>query len=436
MIPRSDANYDYILLLATMALIVIGILFIYSSGVDAEGRLTSDEYQKQIIWAIIGFFLMLGVSFTRYNACRDLAPVIYFVTVVLLIVTLAAGTMVNGSRSWLGIASFGIQPSEFMKIAVILLLAFYFEKAGKKEMESIKGLIISFAIAVFPLFLVLLQPDLGTAMVYLPIVIFMLHIAGAKMLHLVFIIGIIVGTIVFTVLPEWERAIYSGTIDFFIIFRNTQYFLLVVLTLGIAFLISFVALFILKKRYFFYLSYVFALISIAFLLAPVARSLLQEHQMMRLLVFLDPYVDPQGAGWNIIQSVTAVGSGGFAGKGFLAGTQSHFQFLPQQSTDFIFSILAEEWGFIGSILVMCLYLIIILRGITIAQYARDRSGASIAIGVSAMFFFHFTVSVGMAIGVMPITGIPLLFLSYGGSSLWTAMIGMGLLLSVSRVRLR
>jgi rod shape determining protein RodA len=158
--------------------------------------------------------------------------------------------------------------------------------------------------------------------------------------------------------------------------------------------------------------------------------------MMRLIVFLDPNVDPRGAGWNIIQSITAVGSGGLTGMGYLQGTQSHYQYLPAQSTDFIFSILSEEWGFAGGLIISTLYGIIVVRGIVIATQARDRFGSYLAIGVIAMLFFHFAINVGMTIGLMPITGIPLLFLSYGGSSLWTAMIGMGMLMSVSHYKFK
>jgi rod shape determining protein RodA len=164
--------------------------------------------------------------------------------------------------------------------------------------------------------------------------------------------------------------------------------------------------------------------------AYAARRVLQEYQIMRLIVFMDPYVDPRGAGWNIIQSVTAVGSGGAFGKGFLQGTHSHYQYLPQQSTDFIFSILAEEWGFLGGVTIFALFILILGRGVYILAQAKDRFAASLAAGVVSMFFFHFVINVGMAIGVMPITGIPLFFLSYGGSSLWTGMMGVGVLMSI------
>jgi rod shape determining protein RodA len=147
-------------------------------------------------------------------------------------------------------------------------------------------------------------------------------------------------------------------------------------------------------------------------------------------------VDPRGAGWNIIQSMTAVGSGGFFGKGFLEGTQSHYQFLPQQSTDFIFSILAEEWGFIGSFAVFVLFSVILLRTLYVVNSANDAFGSYLSAGVAAMLFFHFVVNIGMAIGIMPITGIPLFFVSYGGSSLWTALLSVGLVMSVYQHRYR
>ncbi|MFP4378335.1 MAG: FtsW/RodA/SpoVE family cell cycle protein, partial [Spirochaetales bacterium] len=168
----------------------------------------------------------------------------------------------------------------------------------------------------------------------------------------------------------------------------------------------------------------------------LGRRLLQEYQIMRLIVFLDPNIDPRGAGWNIIQSVTAVGSGGIAGKGWLRGTQSHLQYLPQQSTDFIFSILAEEWGFIGALFVFLCFAAIVARGLIIASKAKDNYAALSAVGVVTMISFHVAVNVGMAIGIMPITGIPLLFLSYGGSSLWSALVSIGILMSIYQRRFR
>ena len=175
---------------------------------------------------------------------------------------------------------------------------------------------------------------------------------------------------------------------------------------------------------------------LALLGSVAARMFLKDYQIMRLIVFIDPTVDPRGTGWNVIQSVTAVGSGGFTGKGFLRGTQSHYRYLPEQSTDFIFSIIAEEWGFIGSIVIFCLFLLILLRGLRIISYAKDNFGVFVAAGITGMIFFHVIINIGMAIGIMPITGIPLFFLSYGGSSLWTVLTGIGILMSIYTRRFR
>ena len=166
------------------------------------------------------------------------------------------------------------------------------------------------------------------------------------------------------------------------------------------------------------------------------RNFLKDYQITRLIVFMNPGIDPQGAGWNVIQSMTAVGSGGLFGKGWLMGTQSHYRFLPQQSTDFIFSIIAEEWGFAGSLLVLALFSVLLARGYLILLSARDRYAALVSAGVVAMIGFHVFINIGMAMGIMPITGIPLFFLSYGGSSLWTALIGVGLLLNIHIRRYR
>jgi rod shape determining protein RodA len=185
-----------------------------------------------------------------------------------------------------------------------------------------------------------------------------------------------------------------------------------------------------RKRYFYWIIYAAAILMLSLGASFAARKALKDYQIMRLIVFLDPNVDPRGSGWNIIQSITAIGSGGFTGKGYLQGTQSHYRFLPQQSTDFIFSIFSEEWGLLGGLLVFVLFLIICLRLVRIMKSTSDPFGSFIAAGLAAMYAFHFLINVGMTMGIMPITGIPLLFMSYGGSALTSAMVGIGLAMSV------
>jgi rod shape determining protein RodA len=232
------------------------------------------------------------------------------------------------------------------------------------------------------------------------------------------------------VLPSYERWIIgrqTSVLSALTEFELARYFLLALLAIAALSAWGYRAF---KRRYFFWLLYVGSLLFVGGLGAQVLVRALKEYQLMRFIVFLNPRIDPRGAGWNLIQSVTAVGSGGVFGKGFLHGTQSHYQFLPQQSTDFIFSILAEEWGFAGGLLVFGLFLVILLRGLRIMYIARDDYATYVAAGVVGMIFFHVVVNVGMAMGIMPITGIPLFFLSYGGSSLWTGLLGVGLLLNI------
>jgi rod shape determining protein RodA len=190
-----------------------------------------------------------------------------------------------------------------------------------------------------------------------------------------------------------------------------------------------------KNRYYYWISFFSAILTFSMIGSTAVGKVLKTYQIKRLIVFLDPNTDPLGAGWNIIQSKIAIGAGSVFGQGFLKGTQSHYRFLPQQSTDFIFSILSEEWGFAGGITVFILCLVILLRILVIVKNTTNFFGFEIAAGIFGMFFFHFFINVGMVMGIMPITGIPFLFLSYGGSSLWTAMISIGLLMGINQRRL-
>jgi rod shape determining protein RodA len=232
------------------------------------------------------------------------------------------------------------------------------------------------------------------------------------------------------VLPLWQTYILKRSIATLAILSDSRFVIITILGLSLIFLIAVFGSLRYKKRYFYWIAYIAVIVIVGLGVSCAAKKVLKEYQIMRLIVFLDPNVDPRGSGWNIIQSVTAIGSGGIWGKGYLQGTQSHYRFLPQQSTDFIFSIFSEEWGLLGGILVFGLFLVISLRFIKIMKSTQDPYGSFIVAGLSAMFIFHFLINVGMTMGIMPITGIPLLFMSYGGSSLITAMAGIGIALSI------
>jgi rod shape determining protein RodA len=421
--------FDFILLGATLILMVVGILFVYSSGMSFTGLQLSNEYIKQLIWAGSGLLLMVGVILIDYHRLRRLSIYLYASMMLLLLITPFIGREVHGARSWIGIGEIGIQPSEFAKLITILFLASYFTGIGK-GVRQLSRFLLGFGIVLLPMALILLQPDMGTALVFIPIFIFMAFMAGARMRHILYLTAAGLLTIILAVLPIYEQWIIGREATLLSMITDFQFARFFLSALLLITLLSAWGFWGFKRRYFYWILYSASLLLLANGGALLVVRLLRDYQIMRFIVFLNPRIDPQGAGWNLIQSVTAVGSGGFAGKGFLQGTQSHFQFLPQQSTDFIFSILAEEWGFLGGLLIFSLFLIILLRGIRILYIARDDYAMFVGAGIVAMFFFHVVVNVGMAMGIMPITGIPLFFLSYGGSSLWTGLIAVGLLLNI------
>jgi rod shape determining protein RodA len=432
---RSVLGVDVFLIASTVALVSIGVLFVYSSGVTADGVSFTREWIRQIIWAGIGLVILTGISLVDYARIQRLAPYIYGVFMLVLVGTLLFGRVVNGARSWIGIGELGVQPSEFAKIATILFLAVYLDRRAS-SLDRLGPFAVAFLIALLPMGLVLLQPDLGTALVYVPVFLVMAIVAGARLRYVFFVLGVGALLIVFAVLPAWEIYVRGESAAVVRVLTDMRLFAIVTGAVALVGVLGLLGVFVLKQRSFGWVAYGAAIVVTALIGSVAARRVLQDYQLMRLIVFLDPEIDPRGAGWNIIQSVTAVGSGGLSGKGWLLGTQSHLQYLPQQSTDFIFSILAEEWGFLGAVGVFIAYAVMLARGLVIGAQAKDNFAVYVATGVVTMIFFHVAVNVGMAIGIMPITGIPLFFLSYGGSSLWTAMIGIGLLMSIYQHRYR
>ncbi|MDR0785072.1 MAG: rod shape-determining protein RodA [Treponema sp.] len=420
---------DFSLLFASLSLTTIGILFIYSSGITSVGTQNSDEWTKQIVWASIGLVFMLAIAFIDYRRLRDLVVYLYLGALALLIYTFLFGKLVNGARAWIGIGSFGIQPSEFTKITTILCLARYMEDTKRKP-ESFIRFLVSCVIVFVPMLIILIQPDFGTALVFIPILLIMCFITNIRLRYIVFLILCIGLTCVLMILPIWFSYVRKESLSPVMLLVNLKFITAAVGTLGVIGLVALVGYLLYRKTYFFWIVYMITILAFALSASFASHKVLKNYQIMRLSVFLDPSIDPQGAGWNIIQSVIAIGSGGLQGKGFLHGTQSHYRFLPEQSTDFIFSIFSEEWGFVGGIFVFACFLLICLRLVRIIRVSVDVFGASIAAGLSGMYCFHFLINVGMTMGVMPITGIPLTFMSYGGSALLSAMIGLGLAQSI------
>jgi rod shape determining protein RodA len=426
--PKDILEIDFFILLPVIMLMVLGIMFIYSSGISSSSATASNEYIRQIIWASIGLITALTLALVNYRRFYDIALYLYLFILVPLLYTCIFGRVVHGTR-WLRIGIFGIQASEFAKITVIIFLARYLTDT-RISGNPFSRFLTSCFIVLIPMGIVLIQPDLGTSLVFIPILLCMTFVAGVSMRYIFFLIFCILLTGFLTVLPLWQTYILRKSIPAIIMLTNPRLIIIIILALGLIMAIALFGYLKYHKRYFYWMLYATAIIVLSLGASYAARKVLKNYQIMRLIVFLDPNVDPRGAGWNIIQSVTAIGAGGFTGKGYLQGTQSHYRFLPEQSTDFIFSIFSEEAGFIGGIVVFILFLIICLRLLRIIKITTDPFAAFICAGLVGVYSFHFMINVGMTMGIMPITGIPLLFMSYGGSSLMSAMMGIGLALSV------
>ena len=422
--------FDYFLILVVLCLVTIGILCIYSSSINSQGISVTNEYVKQIIWASIGFVFMIFITTYDYRKFESISMWGYIFLILILIYTLIFGRYVNGAKSWIGIGDFGVQPSEFGKIFFILYLAHYLNST--KNENQLKRFIFACGILCLPLGLILIQPDMGTASVYIPIFLLMCFFANIPLRYILYVLSFGLLTIFFAVLPVWNVEIATNPVAAVSVLTNMKFRIIIILAflfitlIGIAFRRYFHG-----PKYIFWISYVFSIITLALIFSLLLGKFLKDYQIKRLIVFLNPNTDPRGAGWNIIQSKIAIGAGGIFGRGYLNGSQSHLRFLPQQSTDFIFSIFSEEFGFAGGCVIFLLYLCIFIRILYIIKKCPNTYGIYIASGILAMFAFHFFINIGMVMGMMPITGIPLLFLSYGGSSLLTSMICIGLVMNIN-----
>jgi rod shape determining protein RodA len=422
-------QFDLVLFIPVLLLMIIGVLFIYSSGVNANGISYSNEYRRQIVWIVIALFLILGMSYISYSSLKDLSPWLYLLFISLLILTLFIGKVVNGAKAWIGIFGLGGQPSEFSKIATILFIAKYIQ-SHQSTIKKISTLFKTMLILLLPMFLILRQPDTGTTLVFVPIFLTMLLISGGQIKHIFFIAFVGFLTLALALYPSIEKMVLHEQNGFGTMIVN-PFFDTVLISSFVAIAgLSWFGWIKFQQSTFYWLAYVISIMAISLFASELLRLVLKDYQIMRFIVFLDPNVDPRGSGWNLMQSMTAIGSGGFWGKGFLEGTQSHYRYLPMQSTDFIFSILGEEWGFWGGTLVFTLYSIIIGRMLWIIYRLKDLYGALVIGGFAAILTTHLFINVGMTMGIMPVTGIPLYFLSYGGSSLMAASIAIGITMNI------
>ncbi len=359
---RLIQNFDWVLLIVLMLIVGVSILNLYSATYPIRDIGGAQIFKKQIYWFLLGFLFFFLMTTFNYSFLEQIAFPAYMVAVILLILVLMVGKVSSGSQRWLVLGPISFQPSELMKMAMVMILAKFFSERGGSSEYRLRDLWQPFLLIFFPFALILKEPDLGTAL----------------------FLALLSGSMVLIAKVHWKSLlIFLGACAS---------------------------------------------------LAPFVWFGLKDYQRARILTFINPDMDPLGSGYHINQSKIAIGSGFLWGKGFLQGTQTRLHFLPEQHTDFAFSVLAEEWGLIGSIVLLLLYLFLILWGLNIARSSKDRFGAMMAIGITGMAFWQVVINVGMVTGLLPVVGIPLLLFSYGGSSVVTSMIALGLLMNISMRR--
>jgi rod shape determining protein RodA len=399
---QSNAMLDWVLILVTTLLFAMGLISIYSATYDAG---MSEYFTKQLLFGIVGGGVMIAIMFMPERWLFDYAYILYGIAMLLLIAVIVIGKTVYGSKSWLTIGPITFQPSEFGKIATLLAVARSISSRGR-DLSNWSDLIMPIILFVIPIGLIMLEPDFGSASVYGVMLLGMMFWGGASLNLITFLVGAPISVIMGFIGREW---VFVSSI----ITASIPMFLKRDLMKALAMLLVFIAIGF-SSRY--------------------VYGVLKPHQQSRIQTFLNPDNDPRGRGYHVIQSIMAVGSGGVTGKGFLHGTQTQLRYIPKQWTDFIFCVPTEEFGFVGGVLVIGLLAILILQCIAIARQSGNAFGSILSASVGIIFFYHATVNIGMAIGAFPVMGIPLPFLSAGGSALVMNMASVGIVLNVYRNR--
>ncbi|MGN6397530.1 MAG: rod shape-determining protein RodA [Mucilaginibacter sp.] len=408
-------NVDWVIVIIYLALCIIGWFNIHAAVFDVRHPSIIDfstNYGKQFMFICISIVLAIFILLLESRFITALAPAFYVVTVVLLVVVLIIGRNVGGNQAWISLGGgFRLQPSEFAKFTTCLLLARYLSGPNVRVSE-IRAFGIVAAIIGIPMFLILRQPDMGSTLVFISL-IFVLYREGLSPYFLIIgflMIALFITSILYNPLTVIAViAVLGGLIIWF--FKRYKKFTYTMLT-GMAICIVFV-------------------LSVKF----IYNNVLQPHQKVRIDIVLGIKSDPKGKGYNVNQSKIAIGSGKLWGKGYLHGTQTKYSFVPEQSTDFIFCTVGEEWGFAGSVTVIGLFLFLILRLIMIAERQRSPFSRIYGYGVASIIFFHVMINIGMTIGLVPVIGIPLPFISYGGSSLMSFTLLLFVLLKLDSNRM-
>lgn len=409
------SSLDWSVVLIYLILIALGWFNIFASVYDPESTKSifdlSINSGKQLLWIATSLVLISIILIVDFRIYESLAPVLYILFIGLLMAVLIFGKETNGAKAWFEFGSFRLQPAELTKFATALLLARYVSGSGVK-LNNFKSQLIAMAIMFSPVALIMLQPDLGSALIFFS---FMLAVFREGFPPAYLIVGLsaaIIGVMTI-VLPGVTILIIIGSVGVLWVLLTSRSAKNIILT---------ILLMIASVGFGAGFEYAF-------------DEVLPEYQKNRILVIFDPdTVDPQGAGFNLNQSKIAIGSGGLTGKGFLEGTQTKGGFVPEQSTDFIFSTLAEEHGWLGSFVLISLFMILLARIVAIAERQKSQFARVYAYCIAGIIFFHFTINIAMTMGLFPVVGIPLPFFSYGGSSLWSFTIMLFVLLKIDMHR--
>jgi rod shape determining protein RodA len=398
---------DYAIFICVGLLLIIGILMILSATFSMQTRAGEDPFyfaKRHIFAIVVGLIVMFGLMYMDVNNLKAAAIPLYVFVLIILGLVFLRGFTVLGAQRWISLGPISFQPSEIAKLVSIIVLSFYLEsRIGK--ITNLISLVPVMALIGVPFLLIFRQPDLGTALVVLAISFGMLVWAKSSVALLLALFSPLISIVLFPHFIFWIIYLVALAITFF--------------SVKLKLLDSAV---------------IFAMNVLAGYLFPIAFGMLKGYQRQRILAFLNPNIDPRGAGYHSLQAKVAVGSGGFFGRGPFHGTQTQLQFIPQQFSDFIYSAVGEELGFLGALFVLSLFVIIIWRAIKIATESRTAFGSLLASGIAVMYIFHLLVNVGMTLGMLPVVGIPLPLMSFGGTSLLMNLAAIGILQSISMRR--
>lgn len=400
---RFQDKFDVPSFLIVTALTIIGFLAIYSATRNIAFE--QGNFLKQIISWGISMVVFTAVCYLPVRFIKMFSIPAYLGSLGLLVLVLLIGRVVGGQKCWIFLGSFSFQPSEVAKLGTVLFLARYLSDA-KTDLDRLKDIIFAVGIGLIPVGLIMLEPDLGSSLIFFGIILMMLFWKGISLFGLFFVLSPVVCAL----------ASLFGTV----------YFILA--------LVAVLGILLFFRKDVFLSGSIFAINLASGFFVDYVFNILSPHQQKRILSFVDPGADPLGAGYNSLQAKIAIGSGGFFGKGFLAGNQTQLHFIPAQWTDFIFCVVGEEFGFIGGILIIVMFAVLFTRLLKIASLAKDDYLSLVVIGIMTIYMMHFMINVGMAIGIMPVIGVPLPFISYGGSSLLNNMLMFGLVICIYRSR--